>query len=552
MNNLSSQNVNGPTAVNNTVGLATNPNNSNTSRILPTEMPGSTQTSLSGVLHPGKLPSTQVGSSTSPMGISNSSTATFLQNWNLLPSHIQQQFLQQHQRALNALLPQGTSLPTNTATQGIEFRWREAQKRTPRDKEDQILQEIRGVLPHSKLFGRLLAFEKYIDSHIKKRQIHIAEALPRTHNQTATQMRKLLMCISHTFENTEALYLSSPKESLPSRGSPSWTLRIEGYLMDDPRAKPTTPKKFSSFFRKIFIQLDKDLYPDNWCTEWNRDNTLGEWDGFEVKRRGDKESIVHIFLHLDYKPQRYKVAPALANLLKLHDNYTKTHIILSLWQYIRQQKLQDPEHRSTVILDEPLRQIFGCQKIDYMDVPKLLQPLLGPPEPIQLSYQIRLSRDPTATFEQWYEVPVDVETLPFQVTLPSLNKPELEELNQKIMRNIQKINEHKKKRNFFLEFASNPRHFIDDFISSQIRDYKIARAFGRDTEEERHASYYMQPLTRDAVKQYLNKIPVAVPQERPLLSALTPNKSDGQKDETKRPSQDLSTNEQNANNMQNK
>jgi hypothetical protein len=88
MNNLSSQNVNGPTAVNNTVGLATNPNNSNTSRILPTEMPGSTQTSLSGVLHPGKLPSTQVGSSTSPMGISNSSTATFLQNWNLLPSHV--------------------------------------------------------------------------------------------------------------------------------------------------------------------------------------------------------------------------------------------------------------------------------------------------------------------------------------------------------------------------------------------------------------------------------------------------------------------------------
>jgi hypothetical protein len=27
---------------------------------------------------------------------------------------------------------------------------------------------------------------------------------------------------------------------------------------------------------------------------------------------------------------------------------------------------------------------------------------------------------------------VDVETLPLQVTLPSLNKPELEELNQKV------------------------------------------------------------------------------------------------------------------------
>jgi chromatin remodeling complex protein RSC6 len=134
---------------------------------------------------------------------------------------------------------------------------------------------------------------------------------------------------------------------------------------------------------------------------------------------GDKESIIHIFLYLDYKPQRYRVAPPLANLLKLHDNYTKTHIILCLWHYIRvsecceccrcrccydwctywyfirewwieqQHKLQSSQKRSTVIADEALKQIFGVSQFDYMDVPKLLQPLLGPPEPIQLSYHIK-------------------------------------------------------------------------------------------------------------------------------------------------------------------
>jgi hypothetical protein len=45
----------------------------------------------------------------------------------------------------------------------------------------------------------------------------------------------------------------------------------------------------------------------------------------------------------------------------------------------------------------------------------------------------RLSNDPTVACEQWYEIPVDVETIPFQVNLPSLNKPELEELNQKVL-----------------------------------------------------------------------------------------------------------------------
>jgi hypothetical protein len=63
---------------------------------------------------------------------------TSLCNWHAFSVEIQQQILQQHQRALSTLFTQGSSsTPANninspSSTQGIEFRRRETQKRTPR------------------------------------------------------------------------------------------------------------------------------------------------------------------------------------------------------------------------------------------------------------------------------------------------------------------------------------------------------------------------------------------------------------------------------------
>jgi len=43
-------------------------------------------------------------------------------------------------------------------------------------------------------------------------------------------------------------------------------------------------RKFSSFFKSLVIELDKDLYgPDNHLVEWHRTQTTQETDGFQVK-----------------------------------------------------------------------------------------------------------------------------------------------------------------------------------------------------------------------------------------------------------------------------
>lgn len=63
-----------------------------------------------------------------------------------------------------------------------------------------------------------------------------------------------------------------------------WELRVEGRLLDEKAIDPAKSKrKFSSFFKSLVIELDKDLYgPDNHLVEWRRIATTQETDGFQV------------------------------------------------------------------------------------------------------------------------------------------------------------------------------------------------------------------------------------------------------------------------------
>ena len=46
-------------------------------------------------------------------------------------------------------------------------------------------------------------------------------------------------------------------------------------------------RKFSTFFKSLVIELDKDIYgPDNHLVEWHRQSNTQETDGFQVKRQG--------------------------------------------------------------------------------------------------------------------------------------------------------------------------------------------------------------------------------------------------------------------------
>lgn len=68
---------------------------------------------------------------------------------------------------------------------------------------------------------------------------------------------------------------------------PYWVLKVEGRVLDDYTAKGNEclkyKMKFSSFFKSIFIELDKDLYgPNNHLVEWQKNSGGPDTDGFKV------------------------------------------------------------------------------------------------------------------------------------------------------------------------------------------------------------------------------------------------------------------------------
>ena len=244
---------------------------------------------------------------------------------------------------------------------------------------DKILpQKVRELVPESQAYMDLLQFERKLDSTIMRKRLDIQEALKRP----MKQKRKLRVFISNT------AFPAKEEDQVGGGGgganTASWELRVEGRLIDDVKGADTSKskRKFSSFFKSLVIELDKELYgPDNHLVEWHRTPTTQETDGFQVKRPGDKNVRCTILLLLDYQPLQFKLDQRLARLLGVHTQ-TRPVIISALWEYIKTHKLQDAHEREFVNCDKFLMQIFHTERMKFAEIPQRLNPLLHPPDPI--------------------------------------------------------------------------------------------------------------------------------------------------------------------------
>lgn len=284
---------------------------------------------------------------------------------------------------------------------------------------------------------------------------------------------------------------------------------MEGRLLEDAALSKydatKQKRKFSSFFKSLVIELDKDLYgPDNHLVEWHRTATTQETDGFQVKRPGDVNVRCTVLLMLDYQPPQFKLDPRLARLLGIHTQ-TRPVIIQALWQYIKTHKLQDPHEREYVICDKYLQQIFESQRMKFSEIPQRLHALLMPPEPIIINHVI--SVDPndqkkTACYDIDVEVDDTLKTQMNSFLLSTASQQEIAALDNKIHETIETINQLKTQREFMLSFARDPQGFINDWLQSQCRDLKTMTDVVGNPEEERRAEFYFQPWAQEAVCRY--------------------------------------------------
>ncbi|ENN75399.1 brahma-associated protein of 60 kDa isoform X2 [Dendroctonus ponderosae] len=369
---------------------------------------------------------------------------------------------------------------------------------------DKILpQKVRDLVPESQAYMDLLAFERKLDATIMRKRLDIQEALKRP----MKQKRKLRIFISNTFYPAKEPCPDAPDGQGQEGSVASWELRVEGRLLDDSKNDPNKVKrKFSSFFKSLVIELDKDLYgPDNHLVEWHRTLTTQETDGFQVKRPGDKNVRCTILLLLDYQPLQFKLDPRLARLLGVHTQ-TRPVIISALWQYIKTHKLQDSHEREFIVCDKYLEQIFNCSKMKFAEIPQRLNPLLHPPDPIVINHVISVEGGAESKQTACYDIDVEVDdTLKAQMNnflLSTASQQEIQGLDSKIHETVDTINSLKTHREFFLSFAKDPQQFIHKWIVSQTRDLKTMTDVVGNPEEERRSDFFYQPWAQEAVCRY--------------------------------------------------
>ncbi|KAL2335182.1 hypothetical protein Fmac_016395 [Flemingia macrophylla] len=378
--------------------------------------------------------------------------------------------------------------------------------------EKQLQDKVAAILPESALYTQLLEFESRVDAALVRKKADIQEALK---NPPCIQ-KTLRIYVFNTFANQ---IRTIPKK--PNAEPPTWTLKIVGRILEDgvdpdqpavvQKSSPLYPK-FSAFFKRVTISLDQRLYPDNHIIMWDNARSPAPQEGFEVKRKGDKEFTVNIRLEMNYVPEKFKLSPALTEVLGIEVD-TRPRIVAAIWHYVKARKLQNPNDPSFFHCDQPLQKVFGEEKMKFTMVSQKISSHLFLPQPILLEHKIKLSGNcPVGT--ACYDVMVDV-PFPIQRELSALlanveKNKEIETCDEAICGVIRKIHEHRRRRAFFLGFSQSPVEFINALIESQSRDLKlVAGEPSRNAEKERRSDFFNQPWVEDAVIRYLNRKPTA-------------------------------------------
>ncbi|KAD7479637.1 hypothetical protein E3N88_02773 [Mikania micrantha] len=377
----------------------------------------------------------------------------------------------------------------------------------------QLHGRVAAILPSSAIYTHLLEVESRVDAALVRKKTDIQEAI----KYPPSVQKTLRIYVFNTFANQ----IHTIPEN-PNAEPPSWTMKITGRILDegmDPdhaglmsKPNPMYPK-LSSFFKRVTISLDQKLYPDNHMIVWENTKAATPHEGFVVKREGDKEFNVDIRLEMNYLPEKFKLSSSLIEVLGIEVD-TRARIFSALWQYVKARKLQNADDPSFFNCDPPLLKVFGQEKVKFSTVSQKISTHLSKPQCILLEHKIKLSGNSPAG-SACYDVQVDV-PLVVQKELNALlakneNTKEIEACDEAICTAIRKINEHRKRRAFFLGFSESPVEFIDALIESQSRDLKLlAGDANRNAEKESQADFYSQPWVEDAVFRYLNRRPVKI------------------------------------------
>ncbi|OIW16758.1 hypothetical protein TanjilG_00078 [Lupinus angustifolius] len=369
----------------------------------------------------------------------------------------------------------------------------------PKKKElsqKQMLKKVATLLPESPLYTQLLDFENQVDAELDRYKFELQEAFKRP----SYVQKTLRVYVFNTFSNQNIHANRNGEEA-------SWSLKIVGRILEDNKdifeagtssqaSKSPSCPKFSSFFKKITIYLDENLYSDDHVIIWDNARSPIEQDGLEVKRKGDKEFTARIKMELKNVPEKFMLSPQLSKLLG-YQLETRPRIIAALWLYINSRKLEISNDPFSFICDPSLQMVFGANKMEFQEAIKKLPQHLSLPQPISLEHEIKLSGNPTSETE-CYDIQVFAHP-PLDNDISSIlagreSQKQIEFYDDIISSYIKKVHEHQRRRAFFHSFSNSPEDFINASIASQSKDMKLVAGDASDSAENKQRSkFFNQP-----------------------------------------------------------
>lgn len=90
--------------------------------------------------------------------------------------------------------------------------------------------------------------------------------------------------------------------------------------------------------------------------------------------------------------QQKEISDELANLLGKGKMMARTDVVKELWNYIRENDLQNPENRKEILLDKAMRDVFGCQQFTMFSMNKYIGAHIHPFKPVDLTTNTSSSR----------------------------------------------------------------------------------------------------------------------------------------------------------------
>ena len=199
---------------------------------------------------------------------------------------------------------------------------------------------------------------------------------------------------------------------------------------------------------------------------------------------------------MNYTPDKFMVSSPLSKLLGIEVE-TRSRIIATLFNYVKSRKLQSPNDPSFFICDPSLQMVFGEEKMDFTMVSQKLSQHLSQPRPIHLEHNIKLSGHSPAV-SACYDIQVDV-PFPLEKDMSTFlagfeSQKEIEAYDEAIRTSLKKIQEHHRRRAFFLSFSQSPAEFIDTLIASQSKDLKlVAGDASHNVQKELPSEFFNQP-----------------------------------------------------------